>query len=139
MGFALPGAIAAAMVYPDRNIVGVAGDGGFLMNVQEMETAARLKVPITMVVWEDHQYGLIAWKQENEFGKHSDLAFNNPKWDELASAFDWSGYRVDNSADLRTVLSEAIADRKPSLVTLPIDYRENGLLTERLGEIVCSI
>ncbi len=139
MGFALPGAIAAALVHPDRNIVGVSGDGGFLMNVQEMETATRLGVPITMVVWEDRAYGLIAWKQENEFGRHSALEFQNPDWLQLASSFGWSGYRVDNSRDLQDTLRAAIADRKPSLLTLPIDYRENGLLTARLGEIVCAI
>jgi len=135
MGFALPGAIAASLVHPDRNIVAVAGDGGFLMNVQEMETAARLGVPITVVVWEDQEYGLIAWKQENSFQRHTDLSFGNPDWMQLASSFGWSGYRVENSVDLKSVLATAIADRRPSLLTLPIDYRENQLLTKRLGEI----
>lgn len=139
MGFALPGAIAAALIHPDRNIVAVSGDGGFLMNVQEMETAARLALPLTVVVWEDKEYGLIAWKQDNHFGHHTDLKFNNPEWLGLAECFGWSGHRVENSVDLEGVLRAAIAERRPSLVTLPIDYRENALLTKRLGEIVCSI
>src|SRR6056297_3272076 len=75
MGSSLPGAIAANLVFPDRKVLGIAGDGGFLMNVQEMETAARLKSDIVMLVWEDGGYGLIAWKQDNEFDRHTDLAF----------------------------------------------------------------
>ena len=70
MGFALPGAIAAHLVYPERRILAICGDGGFLMNVQEMETARRLNSRITVMVWEDGGYGLIGWKQENEFGRH---------------------------------------------------------------------
>ncbi len=139
MGFSLPGAIAASLVYPDRNIVGLSGDGGFLMNVQEMETATRLGVPITMVVWEDHAYGLIAWKQQNEFNRHSNLSFGNPDWLTLAESFGWHGYRVEDSADLRDTLCAAIDHRGPALVTLPIDYRENLKLTARLGEIHCAI
>ncbi|MCW8852359.1 MAG: acetolactate synthase large subunit, partial [Gammaproteobacteria bacterium] len=73
MGFSLPGAISAALVYPDRRIMSIAGDGAYLMNVQEMETAKRLNVNIVTMIWEDHAYGLIEWKQENEFGKHTDL------------------------------------------------------------------
>ena len=139
MGFALPGALAAALVHPDRHVVAVSGDGGFLMNVQEMETVARLGVSLTAVVWEDHEYGLIAWKQANEFGKHTDLSFNNPDWLQLASAFGWHGHCVNDAADLQGVLRTAIAESGPSLVTVPIDYRENALLTQRLGEIVCPI
>lgn len=139
MGFALPGAVGAALVYPQRNVVAVSGDGGFLMNVQEMETAARLGLSLTAVVWEDNEYGLIAWKQTNEFGKHTKLSFDNPDWLALAGAFGWHGHRVENSEDLRGVLAQAVAEKGPSLVTLPIDYRENALLTQRLGEVVCPI
>jgi acetolactate synthase-1/2/3 large subunit len=136
MGFALPGAIAASLVFPDRKILGIAGDGGFLMNVQEMETAARIKSDIVMLVWEDGGYGLIAWKQENEFDRHTDLAFGNPDWLQLASAFGWHGHRVENSRDLRATLRTALDESGPSLVTLPIDYRENLILTQRLGELM---
>ena len=135
MGFSLPGAIAANMVYPDRRILGIAGDAGFLMNVQEMETAKRLNSNIVMMVWEDHEYGLIAWKQQNEFGKHTDLSFKNPDWELLAKSFGWNGYLVENSKVLQSTLETAFNDGAPSLVVVPIDYRENMLLTKRLGEL----
>jgi acetolactate synthase-1/2/3 large subunit len=139
MGLPLPGAIAAKIARPDAKVVGVVGDGDFLMNVQEMETARRLDADITMVVWEDHGYGLIAWKQENHFGRHTDLSFGNPDWLKLAEAFGWHGQLVENARDLRPALRAALEHRGPSLVVLPIDYRENRLLTERLGKIVCAI
>jgi len=135
MGFALPGAIAASLVHPDRRILAVVGDGGFMMNVQEMETARRLNSNFVAMVWEDGGYGLIAWKQENEFDRHTDLSFGNPDWLKLAEAFGWHGYRVARSADLAATLEKAFNDEGPSLVIVPIDYRENPLLTKRLGEI----
>jgi len=139
MGFALPGAIAAAMVYPERHILAICGDGGFLMNVQEMETAKRLAVNLVVMVWEDHAYGLIAWKQQGHFGHHTDLAFGNPDWMALAAAFGWHGHRVEESALLGDVLQEACAESGPSLLVVPIDYSENMKLTERLGKISCPI
>jgi len=139
MGFALPGAIAAGILFPDRQILGIAGDAGFLMNVQEMETAKRIGSNITMMVWEDHAYGLIAWKQQTHFGHHTDLAFGNPDWMMLASAFGWNGHHVQNSADLQAVLRMALSEKGPSLVVIPIDYRENSLLTKKLGEITCTL
>ena len=139
MGFALPGVIAANLVHPDRKVMAICGDAGFLMNVQEMETARRLDSDIVVMVWEDHAYGLIAWKQESEFGHHTDLAFGNPDWMKLADAFGWHGHHVLNSADLAAALRQALDEKGPSLVVVPIDYRENMLLTERLGNIVCPI
>jgi len=139
MGFALPGAIAANLVYPERRVLAIAGDAGFLMNVQEMETAKRLNSNIVIMVWEDNEYGLISWKQENEFGKHTDLAFGNPDWEILAKSFGWNGYFVTDSNDLQPTLEKAFNDGAPSLVVVPIDYRENMLLTKRLGELTISI
>ncbi len=138
MGFALPGAIAAGIVHPDRRVLAIAGDAGFLMNVQEMETAKRIGSNVTVMVWEDHAYGLIAWKQETHFGKHTDLAFGNPDWLLLAQSFAWNGHYVNNAADLATTLDGALAESGPSLVVVPIDYRENMLLTKKLGEISCA-
>jgi acetolactate synthase-1/2/3 large subunit len=138
MGFALPGAIAAGIVHPDRRVLAIAGDAGFLMNVQEMETAKRIGSNITVMVWEDHAYGLVAWKQETHFGKHTDLAFGNPDWLLLAQSFAWNGHYVNNAADLASTLEEALAETGPSLVVVPIDYRENMLLTKKLGEISCA-
>ncbi|WIO73629.1 acetolactate synthase large subunit [Porticoccaceae bacterium LTM1] len=139
MGFALPGSIAASLVYPDRKIMAICGDAGFLMNVQEMETARRLNSQIVVMVWEDNSYGLIAWKQDNEFGHHTDLDFGNPDWLQLASAFGWHGHLVTHSSDLKSILQDAFAEQGPSLVVVPIDYRENRLLTERLGKVTCPI
>ena len=139
MGFALPGAIAAHIVHPDKRILAICGDAGFLMNVQEMETARRLNSRIVVMVWEDHEYGLIAWKQTNEFGHHTDLSFGNPNWSQLASAFGWNYHWVNHSTKLKDSLASAFDEEGPSLVVLPIDYRENLELTRRLGDIVCPI
>lgn len=139
MGFALPGAIAAKLVYPERRVMAICGDGGFLMNVQEMETARRLGTNFVALVWEDGGYGLIAWKQQNEFGKHTPLAFGNPDWVKLAESFGWAGMRVTKSRDLKATLERAFTLDQPCLVVIPIDYRENELLTRRLGDIACPI
>ncbi len=135
MGFALPGAIAAGIVHPDRRVLAIAGDAGFLMNVQEMETAVRFGSNIVVLVWADNEYGLIAWKQETHFGKHTDLSFGNPDWEQLASAFAWNGHYVSRSEELAGTLESAFQESGPSLVVIPIDYRENPLLTKKLGEI----
>ena len=135
MGMPLPGAIAAHIVYPERKVVGIAGDGDFMMNVQEMETAHRLNSDITMLVWEDKAYGLIAWKQHSHFGRHTDLSFTNPDWLKLAESFGWHGQYVSNAADLKGALTEAVNHRGPSLVVVPIDYAENLKLSKHLGEI----
>ena len=139
MGFALPGAIAAKLVHPDRRVLAISGDGGFLMNVQDLETARRIGTPIVLMVWEDHEYGLIAWKQQNQFGRHTDLAFSNPDFVKLAESFDCVGMRVERSKDLRPALEEAFAADRPVVLTVPIDYGENARLTKRLGDIACPI
>lgn len=133
MGFALPGAIAAKMVLPEERVVAICGDGGFLMNLQEMETATRLGSNIVVIVWEDCAYGLIAWKQKMTFQRHTNLSFNNPDWLKLAESFGWNGHYCANSRDLRGVFSHALAESGPSLVVVPIDYRENMLLAKELG------
>jgi acetolactate synthase-1/2/3 large subunit len=135
MGFALPGAISAAMLHPERRILAICGDAGFLMNVQDLETAKRYGVKLVVMIWEDGGYGLIEWKQQNQFGRHVDLSFGNPDFVKLAAAFGWNGYRVEKSADLRGTLEAAFAAEGPSLITVPIDYGENAKLTKRLGDI----
>jgi len=139
MGFALPGAIGAKFVYPDRRVLAICGDAGFMMNVQEMETAKRIGTNIVAMVWEDKAYGLIEWKQQNEYGRHSDLSFQNPDFMKLADAFGWRGFRADNARDFRGILEEAFECGEPALVVVPIDYSENVKLTKRLGDIVCPI
>lgn len=139
MGFALPGAIAAALVHPEQRILAICGDAGFMMNVQEMETAKRLNSNIVVMVWEDKMYGLIAWKQQNQFGKHTELSFDNPDWVQLAHAFGWHGHFVDSSSALTSTLTVAFEEPGPSLVVIPIDYNENMQLSKRLGDIACPI
>ncbi|NWG46328.1 MAG: acetolactate synthase large subunit [Alphaproteobacteria bacterium] len=139
MGMPLPGVIAAHLVHPDRKVFGIAGDGDFLMNVQEMETARRLDIDCTMMVWVDGGYGLISWKQENEFNRHTNLSFGNPDWLGLAAAFGWHGQYVENAADLKPAIEAALAHKGPSLIALPIDYEENLKLSRRLGKIEVTI
>lgn len=109
------------------------------MNVQEMETARRLNCNMTVMIWEDYMYGLIAWKQMGQFGRHTDLSFGNPNWMQLAEAFGWHGHDVNEAEALKSTLATALAEPGPSLVVLPIDYRENDLLSQRMGEIEFTI
>jgi acetolactate synthase-1/2/3 large subunit len=139
MGVALPGAIAAKMVYPEKRVMAMCGDGGFMMNVQEMETAARLGVNIVVVVWVDGKYGLIEWKQDNEYKRHTDLDFTNPDFAKLAELFGWKGINVEKAGDLKAAMEEAFNANKPALVAVKTDNSENAKLTERLGKLVSPI
>jgi acetolactate synthase-1/2/3 large subunit len=133
MGIALPGAIAAALVRPEHRVVALCGDGGFLMNVQELETAVRLRVRMTIVIWRDDGYGLIDWKQRNEFGRPFGVEFGNPDFVALAASFGIPAFRPTTAAELAPTLERALAIDGPTLVEVPIDYRENLRLTEHLG------
>jgi acetolactate synthase-1/2/3 large subunit len=139
MAGSVPGAMAAKHVYPDRNIVALCGDGGFLMNVQDLITAVRYEKPITVLLWVDNQYGLIKWKQEARFGKYSNIDLVNPDFVKLADAFGWQSIEVNTADQLIPALEQAFAEKsKPSLVIVPVDYDENMKLTKRLGEIIAS-
>ena len=135
----MPGAIGAKLVYPEKKVLAMCGDGGFMMNVQEMETAARLGVNIVVCVWVDNKYGLIEWKQDNSYGKHTDLDFTNPDFAKLAELFGWKGINVDKAEDLKPAFEEAFAAGKPALVAVQTANEENNKLTKRLGEILCAI
>lgn len=139
MGFSLPGAIGAKLARPASQVVAVCGDGGFLMNVQEMETAVRLGTKITVMLWVDNAYGLIAWKQDNQFGRHTDLDFGNPDFELLARSFGWHAEKVQSSTELAGALERALAAPEPALVIIPIDYAENNKLSKRLGQISVPI
>jgi acetolactate synthase-1/2/3 large subunit len=139
MGIALPGAIAAKMIYPDRKIMGVCGDGGFLMNVQDLDTAVQLKLPIVIQVWNDNGYGLIQWKQRNKYGHVFATELSNPDFIKLAESFGAIGMRVERTEDLPGMLDEAFAAGKPVIMEVPVDYSENIKLTEKLGKLVCPI
>jgi acetolactate synthase I/II/III large subunit len=133
MGIGLPGAIAATLALPGRRVVTVSGDGGFLMNVQEMETARRLDAPVTAVVWVDGAYGVIGWKQERRFGRTHAIHFGNPSWPDLARSFGWSHRHATDGDALSAALRGAFDEGGPALVTVPIDYRQNVRLAN-LGE-----
>jgi acetolactate synthase-1/2/3 large subunit len=139
MGFALPAAISAKLVHPEKKVVAVSGDGGFLMNCQELETAQRLGLAVVNVIFRDGGYNLIQWKQQTHLGRESGVTFGNPDFVELARAFGAKGYRVDSARQLGPILAEAMAHPGPSIVDVPVDYRENAKLTARLGQLVCPI
>ena len=137
MGIALPGAIAAKRLFPDRRVVAVTGDAGFLMNSQELETAVRLGTPIVILIWNDCRYGLIEWHQQKKFGRPAHIAFENPDFVRFAESFGARGFRVESTAALQPVLEEAFACGSVAVVDCPVDYSENMKLTEKLGRMEC--
>ncbi len=133
MGFALPAAIAAKIVHPERNVVTVSGDGGFLMNNQELETAVRLRTPIVNVIWENRQFGSIVWKQDKKFGQHFGVDFTNPDFVKLAESFGLPAWRCDSADDFGARLTHALGLDLPSVIVLPIDYSIDVAISEELG------
>ena len=133
MGFALPTAIAAKLVHPERSVIAVSGDGGFLMNSQELETAVRLRTPVVNVIWENGEFGSIAWKQDKKFGRHFDVDFGNPDFVKLAESFGMPAWRCSSADDLAPRLREALAQDLPSLIVVPIDYSVDVALSDALG------
>lgn len=139
MGIALPGAIAAKLLYPERRVLAVCGDGGFLMNCQEMETAVREGAAVVCLVFHDDTFGLIRWKQELRFGRPAFVDFGNPDFVQLAHSFGWEGLRINSADELSPALASAFSSGRPTLIDCPVDYTENRRLTERLGQLVCPI
>ncbi len=139
MGIAVPGAIAAKLAYPERKVVAVTGDAGFLMNVQELETAMRLGTALVVLIWNDNGYGLIKWKQMNYFGRPAFVDFTNPDFVKLAESFGARGYRVESVDELLPTLKEALAANTVCVIDCPVDYGENLKLTAKMGDMVCPI
>ena len=135
MGIALPGAIAAKLVHPERNILAVCGDSGFMMNNQEIETAMRLGLNITVLIFNDNKYGLIEWHQLREYGRESHVEVGNPDFKMFAESFGGKGYRIEKTEDLLSILQEAMNDGTVSVIDCPVDYSENMKLTERLQSL----
>lgn len=131
MGFALPGAIAAKLVHPNKTIIAMTGDGGFLMNVQEIETAVRLKLPIIVVVWVDNDLNLISLKETHEFGKSVFTKFGNPNFVQLAESFGAIGIHIKSTEEFSKVLEKAktIPD-KPVIIAIDVDYSRNAVLLD---------
>ena len=133
MGFAVPAAIAAKLVRPNRKVVAVSGDGGFLMNAQELETANRLGTAFVNVIWENGQYGSIVWKQEQRFGRHFGTDFTNPDFVRFAESFGLAAWRCESVADYGRRLAQALELEGPSLIVVPIDYSPEIAIAEELG------
>jgi acetolactate synthase-1/2/3 large subunit len=133
MGFALPAAVAAKLVHPERNVVTVNGDGGFLMNCQELETASRLGTAFVNVIWENCQYGSIVWKQDKKFGSHFGTDFTNPDFVRLAEGFGLEAWRCESADDFGERLRQALTLDAPSVIVLPIDYSIDVAISEELG------
>lgn len=139
MGIAIPGAIAAKLVYPDKRIVAVTGDGGFMMNCQELETALRVGTPFVTLIFNDGGYGLIEWKQLNYFGTSSFIKFGNPDFVKFAESMGLKGYRVESTQDLIPTLEDAFRQDVPTVIDVPVDYGENLRLSQKSGDLSCQI
>ncbi|MBE9251393.1 acetolactate synthase large subunit [Dolichospermum sp. LEGE 00240] len=141
MGIAIPGALAAKLVHPDRKVVAATGDGGFMMNCQELETALRVGTPFVTLIFNDGGYGLIEWKQENQFGpgNSSFVHFGNPDFVKFAESMGLKGYRVESVADFIPLLKEALAQDVPAVIDCRVDYRENRRFTKKAGELNCQV
>lgn len=136
MGIALPGALAAKLAYPQKSVVAVTGDAGFLMNVQELETAVRLNLSLVVLIWNDSGYGLIRWKQEREFGRSAFVEFNNPDFVKLAESFGATGVRIEQAEQLQPTLTAALRRPGVTVIDCPVDYSENDKLVARLGSVL---
>lgn len=135
MSFALPGALGVKLAQPECRVLAVVGDGAFLMNSQEIETAVRERIPLVVLIWDDGGYGLIEWKMDLELGAHYYVKFNNPDVVTYAESFGAKGYRINSAEDLLPTLRAALDDDGVSLISCPVDYSENLRLTDRLGEL----
>lgn len=139
MGIAIPGAIAAKLVHPEQKVIAVTGDGGFMMNCQELETALRVGTPFVTLIFNDGGYGLIEWKQHNQFGESAFVKFGNPDFVKLAESMGLKGYRVEACADLVPILKDALSQAVPAVIDCPVDYQENLRFTQRAGDLTCEI
>ena len=131
MGAGLPSAMASAMVYPGRKVMAICGDGGFMMNSQEMETAVRLGLDITVLILRDDAYGMIRWKQANMGFADWGLTYGNPDFVKYAESYGAKGYRVDSAASLPEILGQCLSTPGVHLIDCPVDYSENDQILNR--------
>ena len=139
MGIAVPGAVAAKLAYPDKAIVAVTGDAGFMMNSQEIETALRCQAPIVILIWNDSQYGLIEWKQQRRFGRPAYIDFKNPNFVDYAKSFGAEGVRIESADQLLPTLQTALKNNTVTIIDCPVDYSQNDRLTELLGNVLSEM
>ena len=139
MGIAVPGAIAAKLVHPDKKILAITGDAGFMMNCQEFETAHRLGTNFVTLIFNDASYGLIKWKQDMHYGHHAYVDFTNPDFVKFAESVGAIGYRIKKAEELLPTLEKAFKQNKPVIIDCPVDYSENMKLTHHLDELVKTL
>jgi acetolactate synthase I/II/III large subunit len=133
MGAGLPAAMMAALLHPERRVLAVCGDGGFMMNSQEMETAVRLRLNLVVLILEDHAYGMIRWKQATDGFADWGMTFGNPDFVRYAEAYGAQGWRAQSAADLVPMLEAAFQSRGGHIVVTAVDYSENTrVLVEEL-------
>ena len=131
MGAGLPSAMMSAMVYPDRKVMAICGDGGFMMNSQEMETAVRLKLNLTVLILNDSAYGMIRWKQANMGFEDFGLTYGNPDFVKYAEAYGAKGHRVESAAHLAELLAHCRDTPGVHLIDCPVDYSENDQILNK--------
>jgi acetolactate synthase-1/2/3 large subunit len=140
MGAGLPSAMASAMVYPGRKVLAVCGDGGFMMNSQEMETAVRLKLDLTVLVLNDNSYGMIRWKQANMGFEDWGLTYGNPDFVKYAEAYGANGHRVESAEALPGLLAQCLATPGVHLIDCPVDYADNDrILNKEIKELSAAV
>ena len=140
MGAGLPSAMASAMVYPERKVMAICGDGGFMMNSQEMETAVRLGLNITVLILRDDAYGMIRWKQANMGFADFGLTYGNPDFVKYAESYGAKGHRVDSAEMLPGLLESCINSPGVNLIDCPIDYSENDrILNKDIKELSAAL
>ena len=135
MAWTVPGAIGAKIARPEAKVLVATGDGSFLMNSQEIETALRLRLPIVILIWVDDAYGLISWKMDMEIGHNVDTRFSNPDFVKYAESFGATGYRIGAADELLPTLRTALAADTVSVIACPVDYSANLELIESLGDL----
>lgn len=136
MGIAVPGAISAKLVYPERRILAICGDGGFMMNCQEFETALRIGTPFVTLIFNDSGYGLIKWKQMDQYGRTCCTDFTNPDFVKFAESMGAVGYRIGSAGELLPTLEKAFCQKVPVIIDCPVDYGENTKLTAHLEQVM---
>jgi len=135
MGIGVPGAVAAKLLNPNKRILTITGDGGFLMNSQELETAVRLGLNFVVLIFHDASYGLIKWRQMDQYGDSHHVDFTNPDFVKLAEAMNCKGYRINKASEFNSVMENAFLQKVPAIIDCAVDYSENVKLSKHLKKI----
>ena len=135
MGIAVPGAVSAKLINPDKKVLAITGDGGFMMNCQEFETALRAHTPFVTLIFNDSSYGLIKWKQQEQYGDSCFVDYTNPDFVKFAESMHAVGYRITKAEELLPTLEEAFKQKVPVIIDCPVDYSENMKLSRDLKKM----